>query len=364
MKKQPSEQYSLHRIALAPLLPEKNRQQIIQSLKQVLEIDESRLLGFLTHHGLGPSWESLLRDNECKSYVSANFLAKLNKDKYTNAALYLLQSQALKTVKNALEHANVPHVIIKGAHIRELVYSSPALRPVFDLDILVSKESKDIAMRSLINNGFTIHPSAGNISHEVTLTKGGNIYIDLHWDIMRPGRVRSDLTDELLAHRQQYASHWGLDDSSSTFLMLVHPVFTKYVTTPLAHLVRLLDMVLWIKLRTIDWDKVYYWIDLGGLRTAAWIMSEWLKMITEIELPSWFVQKIQPGGIKTSYLKYWLDHDLSSQFIESPLIIHSGLTLPAHDSFTDCVRVLVNFYEEKRLAKEKLKRIKSALEMP
>jgi hypothetical protein len=40
------------------------------------------------------------------------------------------------------------------------------------------------------------------------------------------------MTNTLLEARQDFGSHWGMSDEGSLFMMLVHPVFTKYSTTP------------------------------------------------------------------------------------------------------------------------------------
>jgi hypothetical protein len=177
--------------------------------------------------------------------------------------------------------------------------------------------------------------------------------------MMRPGRTRIDLTDEFLATRKEFSGQWGLSHEATLFIMLVHPVFTKYGTAPQASLVRLVDLVRWIREFQIDWERVLDWLKRGGVQTAAWITAEWLEILTGITLPESFVHSIKPSAVRSFYLRKWIKHNLSSRLLACPVLIQAGFTLPAHDSLADARRAISTLLREKQSAVEKTKELES-----
>lgn len=358
VSKMTSDPYRIHRIALLPLISG-NSQQAFNSVKTAGSAsEEEQLLKFILQHGLGPLWHKTLKKGNATSLFSAAFTDTLKKVTLFATANYLRQQHSLEKIGDIFGAESIPHAVFKGAHIRELIYSNPALRTACDIDILVSQEDKTRAVKALLAAGLTFHPISENISHEASLADG-NASIDLHWDIMRPGRTRIDLTEELLTARQEFSGHWGLNNEATLFIMLVHPVFTKYCTAPQASLVRIIDLVRWIQTRQIDWNRVFDWLKRGGVQTAAWITAEWLELLTGIILPESFVHSIKPSAARSLYLRKWLSHNLSSRLLEYPLLIQAGFTLPAHDRLADAYRAISTLLREKQSAVAKTTKLES-----
>ncbi len=66
---------------------------------------------------------------------------------------YLMENELLQIVA-ALQAANVPVMLLKGAALGRLVYGSPAERPVNDLDLLVPAAAVDTARDVLIGRDY------------------------------------------------------------------------------------------------------------------------------------------------------------------------------------------------------------------
>jgi len=341
--------YSLHRTALQPLLPTANEKDLIESCKQIDKIDETRFINFLQQQGLAPMWSKALRNASDTSLVSDVFIETLHQSRLQATGAYMLQSQGLKDIKSTFESENINHVIFKGCHIRELIYDEPAIRPACDIDVLISLGDQVKAIQALVNAGYQFAMNPENISHEMTLNKGG-ISIDLHWDIMRPGRTRVPMVENLLKTRIEYITHWGFSNEATLFLMLVHPVFTKYSTTPHSTLIRIVDLAHWIEIKELDREQLYDWLEEAGMQTAAWITLEWLRQLTEVVIPGFFIKKIQPDSLKTIYLKHWIKENYSSKFLGHPLWIQVAFTLPAHDNLTDAFNAIKINVRERNLA--------------
>ncbi len=350
--------YLLHRLALKPLLSLNPQEEFKTIAPQIKEIGEDRFLKFLAFNMLTPLWHETLAEHDAASLFSEDFTGKLRKASLIAAGRYMQQQHSLNKVAERLESESIPYAVFKGANTREQIYDNPAVRAADDIDILVSKADKTKAIQSLVKAGFAFHPDPKNISHEACLISR-NGFIDLHWDIMRPGRTRIDLTDELLATRKELANYWGFSNEAELFIMLVHPVFTKYVTTPQASIIRLVDLARWIETQKINWDIVYGWLEKGGVKTPAWVTAQWQEMITGKTLPESFIKRIEPSGLKRKYLQNWIKKNYSTKFLEKPFIIKALFTLPVHDKFSDAIRAVRTLQREKKIAEKETEKLNS-----
>lgn len=331
--------YYLHRIALLPLLPDASPGDIGRACQHLDSTNETAFLNFLRQQGLAAMWDKMLEDNDSAQLVSNEFKASLHQTRLLTTGTYLLHHHHIQLIKTTLEQANISHVVYKGADIRERLYNEPALRPSADIDVLVHEQHKIAVIKAFKQQSFELCPSATIISHEVSLLKGG-ASIDLHWDILRPGRTRIPMANTLLESRIDYGSHWGMSNEATLFIMLVHPVFAKYGTAPNASLMRMVDMALLLAQNNINWQAVRLLLDKAGLKTAAWITLKWYQLLTDHPPPAEFTSAIKPGKLRQKYLNHWLEKNLSSALFEKPVYVQLGFTLPAHDSWKDAFRAV------------------------
>lgn len=292
--------------------------------------DEKPFQRFLQQQGLAPMWHEMLHQSNSPHTFSAYFTDTLRQARLQTAGLYLAQKEALNSIKKILDPKNITHVVYKGAHHREQYYADPPLRPALDIDILVNDKDKFAATKAFKQEGFDLLARAKDISHEVSLKKGA-IAIDLHWDILRPGRTLTPISNALLKTRKDYGHYWGMSDEATLFVMLVHPVFAKYGTAPQARLMRLIDLKLLLEKTNINWQEVLQLLAITGLKTAAWLTLKWLEKLTNAKPPQNIIEQLQPGILKQKYLMYWLDKNLVTYLLPHPSLIQLGFTLPAHD---------------------------------
>lgn len=282
-------------------------------------------------------WDFMLEQNAVQQRVSEKFRETLGQSRRHATASYLIQRHKLTLIKEILEGAEITHAVYKGADTRERLYAEPALRPAADIDVLVTEHKKVAAIRAFEQQGFEFSTSENNISHEASLDKG-LASIDLHWDILRPGRTRCPMTDSLLALREDYDSHWGMCDEANLFVMLVHPVFAKYGTTPQASLIRMLELASLLARHNLNWHVLLALLEKAGLRTAAWITLTWFELLTDVQPPAHLMQALKPGALRRRYLLHWIHENLSSKLLQKPVYVKLGFTLPAHDQWIDAIR--------------------------
>jgi len=351
-KQEKRDVFQYHKLALAPFI-EPNPANAFEKISCDLQNTEKDFWNFIQFHNMAPIWYATLKKNNADSCVTIDILKMLKEQAFQSTINYLKQKQILLDIRPIFIEANIRHVVYKGAHIREQLYSPQALRPSCDIDILVSQSDKVQVLKILSANAFEIRPSAKDISHEISLTRN-TVTVDLHWEILRSGRTRSNLTEELIKNGKEYSTYRGLNNEATLFIMLVHPVFAKYTSSAQASLIRMIDLIKWLQIQSIDLDKVISLLEFGGVKTAAWITCTWLKLLTGIELPKSFMQAIQPSKLKKVYLEFWLRTNLTSSLSNYPLLIKAGFTLPAHDNVNDAYRAVSQLFVEKKKADEKL----------
>jgi hypothetical protein len=203
----------------------------------------------------------------------------------------------------------------------------------------VAPADRQEAARLLVGAGFRMHLDTRIVSHEITL-QGPSADIDLHWNILRPGRTRTDLTADLLGRRIRVDGFWGLSDSDSTFILLVHPAFAKYVCSPHMGLARVLDFLQWSPRAAVHWHTVRELLDRSGVKAAAWATLTWFEALAPQRLHpllgSWR-DAIRPGPVRARYLELWLRHNLPSRLIANPWTIQFGWTAFLHDRPSDAL---------------------------
>lgn len=274
-----------------------------EQLCRLLDEQGSRFVSFVVDHGLGPLWHQRSGREEFRD------------SRMAAEALFPVQQAALEEVDVVLASAGVEHAVIKGAGVRLLVYDAPALRACHDLDVLVRPEDRLRAAAALQAVGFVPAPEKRSISREVVL-RGHHVDIDLHWGLLREGRLRRDMIPGMLDRRQRVRDTWVLSDDDAMFLLLVHPAFAKHLDSWDMGLHRVLDIVEWMRRREYDWLAVRERTAENGVRCAGWATLRWVDLLAgqfaPAELAS-MLADLRPGALRSRWLDHWLGADLSAR---------------------------------------------------
>ena len=150
--------------------------------------------------------------------------------------------ELLRTTLLRFSEASIPVIVLKGAALATLVYPSPALRPMRDLDLLVHRRDQDrveAVLRSLRDAPPSIPSSLGpegllllDVRHDIFspsssadgMPTAASIQIDDFWKRARPVQIESVATlvfshEDLLLH---LALH--LTDTGGFIGQRAHPV--------------------------------------------------------------------------------------------------------------------------------------------
>jgi hypothetical protein len=148
-------------------------------------------------HGLAPLLHDRLR-NDTVLEIPADTLIRL-RDVRLHSELRSAATRArLAVVLRRLQKADVPVIVLKGAVLAEEVYSTPGLRPMSDIDLLVPVDRLEDARATLL--GLVYHSAAsGPVTghhHLPRFRKRGSLPIEVHWTPFPTERtVRKQLDD-------------------------------------------------------------------------------------------------------------------------------------------------------------------------
>jgi len=310
------------------------------ALLTALRDGSADLLQPILDQGLGAWWHHALQAAGLLDALAPDTAKALQSARAAAAARYLAQSQALSHIDRLFSDAHIPYAVMKGAHVRECVYPDPSLRVSGDIDALVAPANRQRAARVLREAGYAQHENRATISHEASFVRSP-VDVDLHWDILRPGRTRTPMAEAMLSRRQRVSGFWALSDADALFVMLTHPAFAKYVCSPNMGLLQVADFLLWSEQRAASRPAALRLLEAAGLRTAAWTMLGWYAALAAPSQASRLAEwrrALQPGAWRAAYLEYWLAHDLPGRWLDRPLRIQLGLTLWLHDRPSDAWR--------------------------
>ncbi len=246
----------------------------------------------------------------------------------------LTQESALKLACDALEAAGVRWLVFKGRHIANALYEDASVRASVDIDVLVDPEEREAALRALATVGF--EPRRQASTHQVSLL-GHNAWIDLHWQLLRPGRARKDSGRWLLDERVRRDVLWVPSDAGALVVLLVHPAVTEHVTSFLSKVV---DLDRWLRQRRLDLAPVISHIAAAGLKGAAWSMLEWTRFWMGTPISPETLAELVPGRARRAYLRGWLALDPGHQYAHWPNLVRGAFSLALQDNFTDVARAL------------------------
>ena len=91
-------------------------------------------------HRLGPMLHSRLKQTALLQKVPEEIKAVLDKSFHISALRSLMLQRELLQLHKILTSADIPYVVLKGAYLAFHAYPNPAMKPMRDLDILVSRQ--------------------------------------------------------------------------------------------------------------------------------------------------------------------------------------------------------------------------------
>jgi hypothetical protein len=154
------------------------------------EADWEDLLQQSARHRVTPLFYHRLRTFHPDIPIPPNVTGRLRQAYLGNAARNLRLYHNLSRVLKILRRDSIPVIVLKGAHLAELVYGNRALRFMSDLDLLIQKDDLMRVDALLLEMGCTPTVSnriVGKDNNEfVYVMPKRDVSLEIHWSILSP----------------------------------------------------------------------------------------------------------------------------------------------------------------------------------
>jgi hypothetical protein len=139
-------------------------------------------------HRVAPLLYHRLRTFHSDMSIPANVMPILRHTYLQSAAAGMHLYHELGKVLGLLRHKNIPVIVLKGAHLAELVYGNKALRPMSDVDVLVHKDDLMRVEAALLGMGCVpteCHRQiAKDTCHFVYALPNKELSVEVHWNFL------------------------------------------------------------------------------------------------------------------------------------------------------------------------------------
>jgi hypothetical protein len=158
-------------------------------------------------HGVAPLLYHRLRTFHSDVPIPANVVGRLRQGYLENAARNMLLYHRLGDVLGLLRRDNISVIVLKGAHLAELVYGNRALRFMGDVDLLVHRDDLMRVEAILLGMGYApaechrlIAEDNYNFGYGL---RNRELFVEVHWSFL-PSlyRVRIDIDGQWERSRQ------------------------------------------------------------------------------------------------------------------------------------------------------------------
>jgi hypothetical protein len=201
-----------HRGPSGRFVPEANQQLAVRHLDGRSAELWHALAHEAEHHGVAPLIEPMI------AALSRHAPEAIDEDsRLTFMALAARHRRAavareacIDRLLSAFSAADIPVLLLKGAALAHLIYGTPALRPMADVDVLIDPAdtdraiaiARDLGYRFASRHGSRFEGAMHHLPEATTEASGFRIVLEIHVDTMSPNQA-SSLTFAKLAARPQ-----------------------------------------------------------------------------------------------------------------------------------------------------------------
>ncbi len=232
---------------------------------------------------------------------------------WINTELYRELSKILST----LQQADIPVIVLKGAHIAEKVYGNIALRPMNDLDILIKKTDLFAAEKKLLEMGYTSSRETDIEEicaeyHQLPAFIKPNAAVEIHWTIEYPTSPFT-IDVEGLWKRAQPATIAGIETLvlSPEDLLLHLCLHTAYHHIFQFGLRPFYDIWETIRHYDIDWEQVQHRSHEWDANNSIYLALYLAKTSFDANVP--ILEKLKPAKFDPR-VESWAREEVLGQF--------------------------------------------------
>jgi Uncharacterised nucleotidyltransferase len=261
-----------------------------------------RQVGWLLDSGLGPALRRYLADSPSTRALPAWSLVQ-----GADLAGRMLTAEyldAMEHIVRACAGRIQPPTLLKGISIGSQYYPEPHLRPMGDIDVLVTTNDLPTVESALLELGYrreSISPPEFYVTHHHTtpfLHPHTGVWVEVHRGLCPSSSpVASDaLFSPESVHGERRAAEFrghAVYRLSPELQIVYLAAHWTYNIRPTRGLVTMLDTIYLLKsARSMRWERVLSWLDGAVAATPLWLLLTYLDRHELIELPAGLIDEI------------------------------------------------------------------------
>lgn len=240
--------------------------------------------------------------------IPANAMARLRHIYLQSAGRGMHLYHELGKVLGLLRHANIPVIVLKGAHLAELVYGNIALRPMGDVDVLVHKDDLMRVEEALLGMGYAPAECHRQIAedncHFVYGLPNRELFVEVHWNFLSSNyRFRIDIDGQWKRSRQVIVAgvevsvlgpedlllYLCLHTSKHLFEMGLKPLYDIFET------IRYFG-------KEIDWKQVELRSEQSGTGKCVYLTLRLARELSGASVPDDLMKTIRPSDFDERFM--------------------------------------------------------------
>ncbi len=253
-------------------------------------------------HGVAPLLLARLRERNLQQSVPTEILKKLQSATLHTGLKNTKLYHELGNVLKGFVQESIPVIVLKGAHLAELVYPNIALRPMDDVDLLVRKNDLERVEKKLHEIGYG-HLTAdaermkSTTPHHLTpFRKNGCSPVEVHWTLPSMGSFEKD-ADEIWARAHSVTIGGCETRVLSPVDLLLHVSIHASLHHRFGLGLRPLCDVAAIANRHydgLDWEKILKYAGAWRLRSGVYLTLHLAKEMVGARIPDHVLQMMRP----------------------------------------------------------------------
>jgi hypothetical protein len=268
----------------------------IGELKGLRAEDWDDLLQQAEHHQVTPLLHRALRERH--SVPPADVMERLELSYFNTAAGSARLFSQLAAVLEALRTAGVPVLVLKGAHLAEIVYRDVTLRPMRDVDLLVKEPDLPRAEQALLGLGYSPQTGIQDYSehrHLPPFIKAGAVPIEIHRSIDTSGVHGGRLWEGARAARIAGVETLVLSPEDLLLHLCLHTAYQHGFRAPLR---QLYDIAVAIRHygRELDWQRLVRAAEASGLSQACFYTLAVAESLLGADVPKETLAALETPG--------------------------------------------------------------------
>jgi hypothetical protein len=235
-----------------------DREAVTASLQQDLDWDYLSLTAARLY--AGPLFYHHLKEWRDTGEIDPRLLHPLEEQYRMSTARNMRLLHAFDRITEGLTAKGIPCIGLKGVVLCRTLYPEPALRPMFDIDVLVKREDlrgadEEFRKAGYQPVGFPLPDIPQGSVYDTHYIKGKEapVPLELHWDLGEKNRYRLDVSGIWdRARPSRYGPFLEMSDDDTLVYLSLH-FFKHYLFKSLPWLC---DLYEWITQRKLDWEGI------------------------------------------------------------------------------------------------------------